>query len=202
MIGLMFLVAALVYLLITVLVTWLAVRAARRRGIAGWKWGLPALLVMYLLVFWDWIPTDLAHKYYCSRYGGFTVRKALDQWKAENPGVAETLAAVDGVESTQDGGRTRYVLNQRFVWEKREDKKIFGIREADHSIIDTKTGETVAAYTDFDTDIRPMGLGPRNLRDYKFWLKWNSCEADGEKVARTQFYSLMSAYKHGKEKSE
>jgi len=75
------------YLLVALLVVRAAVRAARRRGIAGWKWGLPAALAMYLLVFWDHVPTLLAHRYYCQRHAGLTVHKTPEQWRAENPEV-------------------------------------------------------------------------------------------------------------------
>lgn len=83
--------AIALYLIVSLVVVVLAARAAKKRGRSQWRLGGAAALVMYLLVFWDQIPTLVAHNYYCGKQAGFWVYKSLDQWKAENPGVAETL---------------------------------------------------------------------------------------------------------------
>jgi len=92
MMGLLVLGALLVYGLMALAAAGLAARAARRRGISGWKWGLPAALVVYFLVFQDHLPSVALHAWQC-RFGdaGFRVYKSIDQWRAENPGVWETL---------------------------------------------------------------------------------------------------------------
>jgi hypothetical protein len=36
---------------------------------------------MYLIPFWDWLPTVAAHRYYCWKDSGFAVSKTLDQWR-------------------------------------------------------------------------------------------------------------------------
>ncbi|MDZ7750463.1 MAG: hypothetical protein U5S82_02120 [Gammaproteobacteria bacterium] len=92
MMGLLVLGALLIYGLIALAAAGLAARAARRRGVAGWKWGLPAALVVYFLVFQDHLPSVALHAWQC-RFGdaGFRVYKTIDQWRAENPGVWETL---------------------------------------------------------------------------------------------------------------
>jgi hypothetical protein len=52
------------YLIVSLVVVVLVARAAKKRGKSLWRWGGAAALVMYLLVFWDHIPTVVAHKYY------------------------------------------------------------------------------------------------------------------------------------------
>lgn len=52
---------------------------------------LTVSLVIFLPVFWDTIPTRMAHDYYCKNEAGFTQYKTLEQWKAENLGTWETL---------------------------------------------------------------------------------------------------------------
>ena len=94
MLGLMVIGAALIYLVLLIGVTVWVYRWAKRRGYSkGRAWGtaFAAFFVLWLLVFWDWIPTVAAHKYYCAKEGGFTVYKNLEQWQKENPGVVETL---------------------------------------------------------------------------------------------------------------
>lgn len=91
MFGLIVLVVIGLYLLISVGVVRWAISYAKKNGKSVKRWGWGAALVMYLLVFWDWIPTVVAHKYYCSTEAGFWVYKTPEQWKKENPGVMETL---------------------------------------------------------------------------------------------------------------
>lgn len=117
MIVLAYLVALAVYLLISVAVVRGAISYARNNGGSAKRWG--AAIIMYSIVFWDWIPTVAVHQYYCAKDSGFWVYKTLDQWKAENSRVAETLTAYKGVrpkeERFDDGhGRTdTYFLNTR-----------------------------------------------------------------------------------------
>ena len=89
--GLVVFAAIAVYLIVSIAVVAFSARAAKKKGRSPWRWGGGAALVMYLLVFWDYIPTVVAHKYYCEKEAGFWVYKTVEQWKAENPGVAEVL---------------------------------------------------------------------------------------------------------------
>lgn len=91
MMGLAFLFGFGVYLAISYGVVKLAMFIARNVGGRPRLWGMMAGLVMYHLVFWDLIPTLVAHKYYCATEAGFWVYKTPEQWKLENPGVFETL---------------------------------------------------------------------------------------------------------------
>ena len=88
------------YLLISIGVVAWAIRHAKKNGKSKKRWGWSAALVMYLIPFWDWLPTVAVHQYYCAKESGFWVYKTMDQWKAENPGVAETLVANKGAPSS------------------------------------------------------------------------------------------------------
>ena len=93
----MFLIMAfvfIVYLLLSVAVILFAVKRAKASERRPWLWGGIAALVMYNVVFWDWIPTVLVHKYYCETEAGFWVYKTVDEWRAENPGVMERVQGV------------------------------------------------------------------------------------------------------------
>jgi hypothetical protein len=92
MMGLAILFGLAVYLLISAVVIWAARRWARRNGRDPRRWGWGAALVMYLIPFWDLIPTLVMHQYRCATEAGFWVYKTPEQWVAENPGVLETLS--------------------------------------------------------------------------------------------------------------
>lgn len=188
MIGLIYIFAFIVYALLTILVSVYAARKARQRDIAGWKWGVPTAFVMYLIVFWDHVPTLVAHKYYCDKESGFKVHKTLEQWKRENPGAAETLTYQKFPESK--GDRDRYVrhLNQRFDFIFTRTLVFLSVKQMKHQIIDTSNNEVLAEYIDYSS-----GGGFQNahdLVDYKLWLVINSCERDmNENIS---FYDFQS----------
>lgn len=91
MMGLAVLIFFGLYLLVSIWVTSKAVAWAKANNRRAWVWGSLAAFFMYNLVFWDLIPTLVAHKYYCSTQAGFWFYKTPGQWKAENPGVEQTL---------------------------------------------------------------------------------------------------------------
>ncbi len=178
MFALAFLFFFLLYLLISAGLAWVAVKLARMRGIKGWTWGLPVFVLMVGLIFWDWLPMEVLYRHKCTSYAGFDQYKTLDEWKQENPGVAETLSPITGVRSTFKGNRERYLLNQRFAWDIIRTPHWFHIYEKEERILDTQTGEIMAKYMDFGTNIPPLGLGGSRLSDYKFWMQKRSCERD------------------------
>jgi hypothetical protein len=85
-------------------------------------------------------------EYYC-RQAGLTVYKTPDQWKAENPGVAETLTWDDvwprpKILEGQWKGCER--LNERFVscYHKRDFWPL-PVRAPENEIVDTLSGEVL-----------------------------------------------------------
>ena len=85
----------LIYLMISIWAVRSAIRYARGTGRNTWVWGGLTALIMYLIPFWDWLPTVAMHRYYCEKEAGFWVYKSLEQWKEENPGVMETWLYAD-----------------------------------------------------------------------------------------------------------
>lgn len=157
-----------VYLLISLaVVAWIAIRA-KKRARNPWLWGLGALLVMYNLVFWDWLPSKVQHDYYCRNQAGFWVYKTLDQWKQENPGVFEMLVYDNGRTKSVHEGNNRnnshhYVLNDRFATVVQyKDIDFFGIDfdlgSTEEILVDRKTGEILAKYVGFAVSSGEGGL--------------------------------------------
>ena len=164
------------YLLISVLVVRGAIGYARKHGKSAKRWGGGAALVMYLLVFWDWIPTVVVHQYYCSTQAGFWVYKTADQWKTENPGVMETLIynkAMPYVKTTY-GAET--ALNQRFIHAyKYEGPFLFNRWRMETEIRDSKNGEVIAHEIDFSTSQVRRQAG---WVGWKFWLNSERCNVE------------------------
>jgi hypothetical protein len=91
MLGLMVLLAIGLYFVILMVATYWGYRIFKNRSRKSAIYsGTTVFLAIFLPVFWDWIPTVIAHDYYCKQ-AGFTEFKPVEQWKKENPGVWETL---------------------------------------------------------------------------------------------------------------
>ncbi len=185
MIGLVVLVVAVIYLAALLWATWAAYRWAKKRGLSTPKCWLAAgggFLVVYLPVFWDHIPTVVAHKYYCEKEAGFWVYKTLDQWKHENPGVAETLVANKGAPSRYEayddghGKKDTYLLNQRFNWvvSRQDISVLLPIIRIEQLVMDAQKNEVLARYVDFGTgNSVKHTIGPPG--PLKFWLHNPHC---------------------------
>lgn len=165
---------ALLYLAVSVAVVVLTARWAKRHGRRPWRWGGLVALGMYLLVFWDHIPTVLMYKHYCGKEAGLTVYKTLEQWKAENPGAAEKLVA-RRANAIHSDGKTRFELNQRFDWVISTTKLPLFLYRRTELLVDQQTRETLAELRDFSTGIKNIELGSVTLRDYKIWLAYSTC---------------------------
>ena len=174
--GLGLLIITMLYLLITIVVVAGAIAYARRSGRSAQRWGLSAVLGMYLLVFWDYIPTMLVHKYYCATESGFWVYKTLEQWKLENPGVFETLVHNKSDPSIDRGDMNNFQI--RHLWNTRFNSLLaksgpFAIRRWrwEQQVVDVTTGEVLARRIEFSTGNGKVGGEP----ELRFWLHTDGC---------------------------
>lgn len=171
--GFIVVVAMGVYLLISIgVVTW-AISHAKQNGLSVKKWGWGAALVMYLIPCWDWIPTVAVHQYYCATESGFWVYKTPEQWKAENPGVMETLVANNVWPHERIDGKDVAVINQRMRLIYAAQDELFLHRWPDiRELVDAKNNEVLARYVDFSTS---QERGQAGWSGWKFWLHSESC---------------------------
>ena len=196
MIGLIVLAVVVAYLILWIVVVTVAYRIAKRKGASRkttWVAAGIACLIMYLIPFWDWLPTVAAHRYYCWRDSGFTVPKTLEQWKAENPGVAETLKWKNASGNTTDPltGTWTVFLNQRFLWETRyRHLPILPVTIYEHRLVDRKTDAMLARVVDLGTRCgNPMVSG--ELCGWKTWLHQGPCDITGR--AEREFMEMEHA---------
>ncbi len=163
-----------VYLIISFGVVAWAVNHALDRGKNPAPWALSAALVMFLIPCWDWIPTVVAHKYYCEKEAGFWVYKTLDQWKTENPGVIEMLVANKGEPSSRQGDMVNYIdtyfVNQRINWVVKQNDiaALLSVIRREQEVVDIKDGKILARQIDF-------GSYDRTWNGLKFWMSIQHC---------------------------
>ena len=156
----------------------------QEHGCSKWRWGIGAFLLVYLPIFWDWIPTVVVHKYYCDKEAGVWVYKTLDQWKTENPGVMETLVANKGEISKRQGDMDNYTdtysLNHRInkIIKQQQVLSWLPVNRREQTIVDAKTNQVLGRYVDF-------GSYSREWDGLKFWLGMQRCS-----VIRTEHDSL------------
>lgn len=165
----------------------MAVRYAAKHGRSKWRWGVGAFLLVYLPIFWDWIPTVAVHQYYCAKESGFWVYKTLEQWKAENPGVVETLVAnkvpvLVSHEGSQDNWTDAEMLNQRIKIVSKRNGPLFLHRwRWEGEWVDSKNNEVLARYVDFYTSHERRQA---DWSGWKFWLATDYCVGYQEKAVK------------------
>jgi len=169
----------------------------KRRGWSPrrrWVGAAVGFALIFLPMFWDWLPTVWLHSYYCDKYAGLTVYKTPEQWKNENPGVAEAL--VRQAPPLQVGSRGKYYfqLNQRFRWEIEGSEKLLWLKEDHERVVDGKTGEIMARYVEFSTG--QPGSSVNDFRDVKIWMRRESCEPVDNRVLRKKFGILVQQFEN------
>lgn len=207
MIGPVVLGAALLYLLISIVVVRWAIRYARDNGRSAKRWGWGAALVMYLIPFWDWLPTVATHQFYCAKESGFWVYKTPEQWKAENPGVMETLVennrSPEGISPdwpTEDRPDMSIAhINQRFgmayknhLSSQEESELFLHVWRWKNELLDKKTGEVLARRVNFSAGNGYVGGEP----PIKFWLQWEHCV--NSKEQSNKFGEFLKQFKGAK----
>ena len=177
----------------------MVVRYAGKHGRSKWRWGIGAFLIVYLPIFWDWIPTVAVHQYYCAKDSGFWVYKTLDQWKAENPGVMERLVSYNknpggfnvdwpSQHELRDGGHQKININhinEHFdvIVNWQDVFEVLPVVRTENLLIDRKKNQVLARYVDFSTGNSVIkSVGP--LGSLKFWLHSGSCIGGRDEQAK------------------
>jgi len=193
--GFVILVAMAVYLLLSLGVVAGAISYAKKNGKSIKKWGWGAALVMFLIPCWDWIPTVVAHKYFCEKEAGFWVYKTLDRWKAENPGVMEGLVSNKTRPPIQTPYGPAAILNQRFNYYFRYDGPLLVNRwRIETELRDSMNGEVIAREIGFSTSQERRQAG---WSGWKFWLDSERCSIENHRD-QGSFYKIMEQFEGAK----
>jgi hypothetical protein len=181
MMALAYLVAAGLYLGLMFVV----VRGAWRSGCAngGSKtkaFGLATtgFLLVYLPVFWNWIPEMLLHRYHCRKDSGFVAHVDAQKWRFQN---STSLELIDGrpIETPEKlsprvrltDGTERYTYFHGMLASESHSEtlnpRLLNLRRSVWRLVDEKTKQVLATATDYST-----GESSTQLR---FWLYRSSC---------------------------
>jgi heme/copper-type cytochrome/quinol oxidase subunit 2 len=149
-------------------------------------WGFVAVVVLSLPITWDAIPTWIAFKYYANKEAGLTVFKTLDQWKTENPGMADTLEPYGKYYNDPrskvielSDNKSRWMLNARFAYDKKVTYAQSGIRLVSQEITDIKTAKAMIKWVSVGSG-NSGGLVSGGDRWWKFWLLHSSSTLEQE----------------------
>ena len=185
----------LLYVVVLIGATVLGYQLAKRRGWpSGKRWSAAAVgfLMIFLPMFWDWLPTVWLHSYYCDKDAGITVSKTPEQWAKDNPDVGKSLIRQEPPKLVATPNGDYIQLNQRIRRERERLQKPLWLEEYQHRIVDNKNGETLVRLIDFGTG--QTGRRIEQFRDIKVWMYRNSCEADGQSTRRKEFNRLSAGF--------
>lgn len=192
MLGLIIIFAFVTYLLISIWVTKGTINWAERHARRPWLWGGLAAFVMYNLVFWDWLPTIVMHKYYCDTDAGFWVYKTPEHWREENPELTSEDLKTFGEKIymgkmawnfpyqpfENNPKRSAAMVNQRvyldsdFEW---NISRVLVIHKITSFIADIKNDEKLAQQITFGSGYgNPMVVA--DWHAWKFWLENSTCD--------------------------
>ena len=184
------------------LACWAFIWAYRNRRHHGksdavsFAWAVGAVVVLSLPITWDAIPTWIAFEYYTKKAAEVIVFKTLEQWKLENPSVAETLEPYGhGAQDKRmksislENGKSRMNLNDRFAYDRQSEKLFLSVGLTRHEIVDTKTSEVMFRFVAVASG-NSGGLASGGADWWKPWLiHRSSTEANG-----AMFYRLLSEF--------
>lgn len=198
--GLILVPAFALYVLISIITVVCVIIFAKKRKKNLWLCGGVAAFVMYNLLFCDWIPTVAVRQYYCSSQAGFWVYKTADEWKAENPGVLETLPkenpAGSPTESIQfdnrHGEMDTYHLNDRFSWivTWQDVSHLLPIIRTVELVKDEKKNEILARYVDFSTGHTIIHKTDRLPGGIKLWLNSGNCSGGRSNASKMRKFVI------------
>lgn len=176
----------LIYFPLSIWVIRKSYRFAKTRYQRGWTGGVIAAFIMYNLVFWDWIPVVLMHKYLCETEGGFWIYKTPEQWVKEHPEVmGQDWSKYSSFRTEwirKDYGNT-LDRNWYGLYIYTENVHKIGIdftktiTKHESKLIDVKTGEVLIKSIDFYP-----------VAQYKLWIAPEPFKSSCSELARYGFY--------------
>ena len=195
MIAIVMVALGLYIILSAAVVVWI-IRRAKRSGRSAIRWGFAAALILYLIPFWDWIPTVVTHHHYCAKESGFWVYKSFEQWREENPGAFETLVKKRGAPPERAGVAAKdfsdtYNLNQRIdKVTSRTGPILMNQWRWEQKVVDGNTNEILARSVDFSSGNGNIGGEP----PFKFWLQSAGCNGSSA-INDSRFHAFKDQFR-------
>lgn len=189
----------LIYFPLSIWIIRKSYRFAKAKYRRGWAGGVIAAFIMYNLVFWDFIPTLVAHKYYCSTQAGFWVYKTPEQWREENPEILEKINITQNstdykIEKIPKGFKSTYSINKRIKESRLVTfvlTTILDINRVEELKIDCNNfilTKKISFYAG-----RISGA-PKDIKNYKFWVNLDECSGRNGNSSITEWFSSNNQY--------
>lgn len=170
MIGLMYILAFVVYLAISAVVIVAVGRWAGRRGKSQWTWVIGTALVMYSLVFWDLVPTLIVREVLCARLPTTITTKPATAWAKEHsrPRVLPNALVQD---SMQTGVRADDLAINDYLALRTTSNPIpiLPLAVLTQTLVDRQTNEVLAERQ----SVHRANRGPTDR--FKLWLPSTPC---------------------------
>lgn len=194
MLGLAVLFVMAIYFVILFFVTRFCYKKAINKGKTrkiAFLFGLLGFSLVFLPVFWDFIPNRIYFNDLCKNDTKLQVYKTFDEWNAENPGVIDTLYPLSFDEQNKrrkNMQKTRMIngdmyeishLNKRITLYKKFEPLSFHIGKQTMLMFDEKAEEVLAKQNAFYS-------GPGNVLElggsgFKIWLN-GKCDYSFDKT--------------------
>jgi len=141
---------------------------------AARAWAVAVVVALSLPITWDAIPTWIAFEYYSHKEAGIQVFKTLEQWKAENPGVAGALVPYGfkdkrGESQNLGNNKFRHPLNERFAYDSSKTNLFLSVYAVRYELIDRKNEVVLVRHTSVISG-NSGGLAAGGSGWWAFWL--------------------------------
>jgi len=184
MIGLMYLIAAVFYIWLMVVVVrfgWRvggAKNGSRKRAAA---YAFIGFLIVYLPLFWDHIPTLLMHRYYCSKDAGLTVYVSPEQWISDHQNEVDQLKIpfleeINTGTIYKPGGWSGHLVNRKVLYLNKTEQVGWGrlyVNRSEARLVDANDSVLVKAIGYGYSEQLPSG-------GLRLWMKTGSCRTGND----------------------
>ena len=135
--------------------------------------GFFGFLLVYLPIFWDFLPLLVMKQYYCSKDGGFTLHQSPEQWVRDNPDRARNAFFYKRVQPTDKNGFQ--ASGNYFVNKAATSTVIDGwLEKYEYEFIDIEKNEVMFIRRSYLSK-RGFSASEISLEKYKFWLNMGQC---------------------------
>ncbi len=191
MFGLAVIGIGLLYILLCIFAVWLTIKKTKKHSSQKrLLFGIGMLLAYNAPLGYYILPPMIAKPVYCQQ-SGFWLYKTPEQWKQENPGVAETLT-LDGEQVNRVLGERKservWHLNERFDWRIVYSGQGYRVSQELQTVEDRKTGEVMAKRIDYFAHASPL-YAPRTCFRKEEREKW-LVGGNGFRVTKNIFMDL------------
>lgn len=186
MLGILYIGAFILYLALSIYVVLRASRFSQRRFGRGWLGGSLAALVMYNLIFWDFIPARYTHYRLCNTEAGLKVYQTPEEWAKENPeryqlaraATKRVIARRSNDSSEAIHSWTEFASGLEFeFYHQRKQNYAFHTGVERERVIDKTTKKILFEVFDFYSaaGTKSLAVGASSFADYKFWTVTGRC---------------------------